>query len=72
MEYLFSIISLILSIVALLITALIYQKQKNEVIIQSFFNDFAQFLAYAGQGNNKDALITLTKLKLQIDRKSVV
>ena len=66
MEFIISIISLLLSIVALVITYLIYKKQKNEAIIQSFFNDFALFLAYAGQGNNKDALITLTKLKLQI------
>lgn len=66
MEYLFSIISLILSLVALLISFFIYKKQKNEAIIQSFYNDFALFLAYAGQEKNKDALITLTKLKLQI------
>lgn len=66
MEFIISIISLLLSIVALVITYLIYKKQKNEAIIQSFFNDFALFLAYTGQGNNKDALITLTKLKLQI------
>lgn len=66
MEFIISIISLLLSIVALVITYFIYKKQKNEAIIQSFFNDFALFLAYAAQGNNKDALITLTKLKLQI------
>lgn len=66
LDYLFSIISLIISIVALLITALIYKKQKNEAIIQSFFNDFALFLAYSGQGNYKDARIKLTKLKLQV------
>lgn len=66
MELLISILALVISILSLIATAFIYSREKNEAIIQSFFNDFASFLSYAGQGRNKDAFITLTKLKIQI------
>lgn len=66
MELCISILAVIVSLFSLILTISIYKKQKNEVIIQSFFNDFALFLSYAGQCDNKNALITLTKLKLQI------
>lgn len=66
MELFLSILAIVISIFSLIATGLIYKKQKNEAIIQSFFNDFALFLSYAGQGKNKDALIMLTKLKIQV------
>ena len=62
---LISILALIISIIAAVITWLIYSKQRNDVVLQSFFNDFAMFLASAGRKRNDDAVFLLTKLKIE-------
>lgn len=63
-ENFISILSLILSIIALICTYKIYRKQKIDDSIISFYSIFSEFLADATKNNN-DAHIILIKLKLK-------
>ena len=65
MEIALSIIAIVVSFVSLIVALIIYSKQKSEAIIQSFFDDFTSFLAYASTGKNDEARFTLIKLKSQ-------
>ena len=65
LEFFISLSALIISILSLIGAFKIYSRQKFDVIIQSFFNDFTSFLCYASRGNNDEALFILIKLKVQ-------
>lgn len=65
LEFFISLSALIISILSLIGAFKIYSRQKFDVIIQSFFNDFTSFLCYASRGHNDEALFILIKLKVQ-------
>ena len=65
MDLCISIIALVVSIISLILTGIIYERQKKDAIVESFYDDLCWLFCYSSTGGNVDARRIMIKLKLK-------